>query len=454
VAYGGTTWDYGSLSLASDLNFYSNSAYLIVIFTSDEPQGNRLNNGLFSAMLRNGASRAVFGSPQFQYRSAYVLVGIGNCGEGNGYEAYNGSVPGDTNAWCDVAFSLQNGNLTVTGSASTPRTLADYSYIGDLDATKGAPTGTYVGGTLAQYVETNAANGQSAFTSISDASTGLATKLAGNARNVLAGAAGMAVGSLTWDALGNISGGYGLGLTSKGLIGVNSLGNATFSIDVNGNATFAGALSAATGTFAGNLSAAGGTFSGNLDAAGGTFSGTLSAVDGTFSGTVSAGKVSVGPAGSATAFTDPAQPTIPLQSLCANTLNFNSAGAVADGFGGWTPVYVTGDAVKFKNNDGSWYIDRRIRTGSVLFIVLCSAAVQDYLSTWYRVNGGSWTNIAYSTEFAAGKGTASCGTALSLTISAGDVVEFAMTCTTNAGALSHNGFDLHNAALTVLAKNF
>lgn len=39
-----------------------------------------------------------------------------------------------------------------------------------------------------------------------------------------------------------------------------------FRIDTSGNATFAGALNAATGTFSGNLSAAGGTFSGTLSA--------------------------------------------------------------------------------------------------------------------------------------------------------------------------------------------
>lgn len=46
---------------------------------------------------------------------------------------------------------------------------------------------------------------------------------------------------------------------------------------LNGNATFSGALSAATGTFAGSLSAATGTFSGSLSAATGTFSGALTA---------------------------------------------------------------------------------------------------------------------------------------------------------------------------------
>lgn len=98
------------------------------------------------------------------------------------------------------------------------------------------------------------------------------------ARQVLAGEAGLAVGSLEWDSTGNRTAGYGLGLTAKGLVAYNSGGTATFVLDgATGSATFAGALSAATGTFAGSLSAATGTFAGALSAATGTFSGTLTA---------------------------------------------------------------------------------------------------------------------------------------------------------------------------------
>lgn len=63
-----------------------------------------------------------------------------------------------------------------------------------------------------------------------------------------------------------------------------------FSI-VNGNATFSGALSAATGSFAGSLSAATGTFAGSLSAATGSFAGALSAATGTFSGALTASAV-------------------------------------------------------------------------------------------------------------------------------------------------------------------
>lgn len=110
------------------------------------------------------------------------------------------------------------------------------------------------------------------------------------------------LGTITWDpATGALTGGSGIAITEGGLVGAKA-GVSQFSIGIDGTATFAGALSAATGTFAGtlsaatgtfsgNLSAAGGTFSGNLSAAGGTFSGTLSGVDGTFSGTLSSGAI-------------------------------------------------------------------------------------------------------------------------------------------------------------------
>ena len=61
------------------------------------------------------------------------------------------------------------------------------------------------------------------------------------------------------------------------------LGN-QLNIDNQGNATFGGKLSAATGSFSGELVAATGSFSGELKAATGTFSGDLKAARGTFEG--------------------------------------------------------------------------------------------------------------------------------------------------------------------------
>ena len=63
------------------------------------------------------------------------------------------------------------------------------------------------------------------------------------------------------------------------------LGN-QLNIDNQGNATFGGKLSAATGSFSGELVAATGSFSGELKAARGSFKGELSGATGSFTGSV------------------------------------------------------------------------------------------------------------------------------------------------------------------------
>jgi hypothetical protein len=98
-------------TMAGLLNAYDNN-YIAVVWTHDEPQNNRTSGGLEAAMYRCGASRAIFGSLDFKYRGAYVLVGICGIGEGGGVEAYGGMTGADSNAWCDFAFTLYNGNIT------------------------------------------------------------------------------------------------------------------------------------------------------------------------------------------------------------------------------------------------------------------------------------------------------------------------------------------------------
>jgi len=127
-----------SYNLASDLNYICDyrRGNIIVIYTVDEPRDRRLDSGLPTAMYRCGASRAVFGSSEFKFRSAYLLVGIAGCGEGNGAEAYAGAVNDDPNAWCELSFSIgPNGALSVSGTNSGARSLTDFGYIGALDAT-------------------------------------------------------------------------------------------------------------------------------------------------------------------------------------------------------------------------------------------------------------------------------------------------------------------------------
>lgn len=120
------------------------SDYIVAVYSYDEPKNNRLTGGLAEAMYRHGASKSVFGSANFMYRGAYVLVGIGACGEGNGAEVYQGAVFADPNAWVDMSFSVINGNLTGVSTSSTPKSLSDYGYVGALDATAGATWGINV----------------------------------------------------------------------------------------------------------------------------------------------------------------------------------------------------------------------------------------------------------------------------------------------------------------------
>ena len=286
----GAVGGYTAATLAADLNAtYVDS--IVVVIGFDEPQGNRLTSGLDTAMYRCGASRVVYGSVNFKYRASYILVGIGGCGEGNGAEAYQGTTDGDVNAWCAIGFSIVGGMLTGVSNSYVPLTLQDYSYTGALDATKGAPSGTYVGGTLAETVEANAL-------AVTNATTGLNAKLSKSSDSILAATvsidtainnAGFVAGNLKWNTAGSRISGSGVALTAGGLVGYNSAGTNTFNIDATtGNATFAGSLSAATGSFAGSLSAATGTFAGSLSAATGTFAGSLSAATGSFAGSLSA----------------------------------------------------------------------------------------------------------------------------------------------------------------------
>jgi hypothetical protein len=98
---------------------------IVVIWTFDEPRDGRVDSGLPAAMYRCGASRAVFGSSQFRFRSAYILVGVAGSGEGMGAEVYSGAVDSDPNAWCELGFQIQNGVLTVSGANGGARSLYD-----------------------------------------------------------------------------------------------------------------------------------------------------------------------------------------------------------------------------------------------------------------------------------------------------------------------------------------
>lgn len=241
---GAQTSGRNAQTLADDLNA-SGSDVIVVVRTYDEPKQNR-STALLDAMYRCGASPSVFGSANFKARSAYVLVGIGGCGKGNGAELYQGDVDNDPNAWVDMTFQVVNGQLTGVSSASTPRSLTDYGYTGDLNATHGAPNNTYVGGTLAQTVAANAANGAAAYSSLGNKLDKASSEILNIGTTGTTYAAGIRVGDIAWDSSGNRNAGKGVALTPSGLVGHNGT-KTTFAINATtGDATFGGTLNVAS----------------------------------------------------------------------------------------------------------------------------------------------------------------------------------------------------------------
>lgn len=119
-------------------------------------------------------------------------------------------------------------------------------------ATVGAPAGTYVGGTLAQTVESNASTALSTATTANNA---VGNKLDKASSEILSVAttgttrvAGLKAGDLVWDASGNRTSGKGVAITPSGILGHDGT-KSTFAINATtGDATFSGTLNVASGT--------------------------------------------------------------------------------------------------------------------------------------------------------------------------------------------------------------
>lgn len=253
----GTIYDvYGSTAqataMASALNALG-SDKIVVVRTSDEPQTNRVFGTLPAAMLRCGASSAIFGSAaSFYVRGAYILVGIPGCGEGGGVEAYNGDSNNSTNAWCDVSFQIKNGNIVGASGTAIPKSLRDYAYTGDYNATYGATFGSNIFGQI---------NSSNITTYIAGASINLAQINTASITNLAAVSAFM--GNVTVNTTGSIKGGQTAYNTGTGFfLGYSgsqykfSIGDGTNGLTWDGTGlTVKGTLSGASGTFSGSLTA-------------------------------------------------------------------------------------------------------------------------------------------------------------------------------------------------------
>lgn len=163
----------------------------------------------------NGVLEAV-SSPTLSYSSSMIPTsGTGVAFTRKGIYALNGGV---------TKFSLD----AVTGNAM---------FGGTLQATV-----AIIGGTTIGQVNTDATN---ALATASAANATAASKMDSSSAYVMGGS--FALRTSGYD------GGNGVAITTNGLLGKKS-GSTVFSIDTNGNAVFAGTLSAATGTFSGSIS--------------------------------------------------------------------------------------------------------------------------------------------------------------------------------------------------------
>ena len=320
-------------------------------------------------------------------------------------------------AWQIAAnYTTDTNQLTDGAGLGTTATWSGVSGSGKPadNATVGAPTGTYVGGTLAQTVASNAANGQSAYNTVNSSTSGLATKLANNARNVLSGSGGIAIGSITWNDSGYRTGGSGIGITPAGIAAYNSSGVAKFVLGADGNATFGGSLSAA--------------------------------------------RISVGSSTQATTFFEDDGNGMSLLSS-AYAVYANPGTLTTTGGNGTIVILTTADgSLKFKRNDSSHPIQRRIKNASVVFKVSCSAVVDDQLSAWWRFDGGTWSPLYYLSEPQARDAPVSftyTGTLEKHASTSISTIEFGFApCDTNKYTYAYDKLYIKNLAFSVEFFNF
>ena len=166
------------------------------------------------------------------------------------------------NGYAEFGAASIRGTLTAAQINTNGLSIRDTAGNIILNAGTGDFTGT-VAGTAASTVVNNASSALATATSASSTATSanntanaaidaLGTKLDNDARNVLSGSGGIALGSLSWDSNGIRTSGYGVGLTRAGFAAFNSSGTPTFVLAASdGSATFSGDIVA--GTLGGSL---------------------------------------------------------------------------------------------------------------------------------------------------------------------------------------------------------
>jgi len=87
---------------------YNTEEMVVTIATSEEPENNRLSDGLEENMYAMGASENIYGSSSFKTGSAYALVGSPGLSKGEAYlELYEGDTDNDQDAWIDTTYEIE-----------------------------------------------------------------------------------------------------------------------------------------------------------------------------------------------------------------------------------------------------------------------------------------------------------------------------------------------------------
>jgi len=146
-------------------------------------------------------------------------------------------------AWVNALAISATGDVTISGTLKAASIIE-------------------AGATVSGYgtIGTVAGNANQAAIDAAAAIAAAAGKLSKSAADTLSGAisvsssGGIKVGTITWDAAGNVTSGSGIAITAKGLVGASG-GTPTFSISTSGAAYYSGSVSAGQIT-SGTISAA------------------------------------------------------------------------------------------------------------------------------------------------------------------------------------------------------
>lgn len=215
----------------------------------------------------------------------------------------------------------------------------------------------------------------------------------GAQRNILSGSGGLVAGSLIWDAAGNPTGGQGVAMTAKGLVGRNASGVTTFALDattgdfVNRGKTETGsspAIAGSTMTGSGLLANPDGTF-----ALGNSTSSIVRGADGKIYINQPVITDAPGPAKVMGSYFVASSRVVSAGSsvTLTATLQFRPDGSI------WQSVNNPSTGVTVSSQIGNWYVPNAANVGNDYDVFIRRTAGD---TTGYSTGAPDWTQLSAS----------------------------------------------------------